>query len=348
MLIIFFLLPRTPALQQGLTLRQKIAKLDLLGELFLFPSIICLLLALQWGGTTYAWSNGRIIALFVLFAVLLIAFVLVQIFMQKTATIPAAVIKNRSILAGVWFIFCLASTMMALIYFIPTWFQAIKGTSAVRSGIDTLPQVLALVLGTISSGQIVGRLGYYTPLAMASAIIMPLGAGLISTWKLDTSTGMWIGTQILLGFGTGIGMQQANLAAQTVLKRQDVPTGIALMFFAQQIGGAIFISVGQNVFDTKLVTGLVKLVPSLSPEVIVNTGATDLRKIVPTQDLHLVLEVYNSALRQVFIVGTAMACLAAIGAFALEWRSVKGKEGSGGKVPPKAKTDSAGSPKENV
>jgi len=268
--------------------------------------------------------------------------------MQKTATIPAAVIKNRSIIGGVWFNFCLSSTMMALVYFIPTWFQAIKGTSAVRSGINTLPQVLALVLGTISSGQVVGRLGYYTPLAMASAVIMPLGAGLISTWNLNTSTGMWIGTQILFGFGTGIGMQQANLAAQTVLKRQDVPTGIALMFFAQQIGGAIFISVGENVFSTKLVSGLVKLVPSLSPETIVNTGATDLRKIVPAPDLHLVLEVYNSALRQVFIVGTAMACIAAIGAFSLEWRSVKSKEGSGGKVPPKTKTDAAGTPKAEV
>ena len=104
MLIILLILKPTPAQDQGLTIRQQLAKLDLLGELCLIPCVICLLLALQWGGTTYAWSSGRIIALFVVFGVLLIAFVLVQVFMQETATIPARVIMNRSVIAGMWLV----------------------------------------------------------------------------------------------------------------------------------------------------------------------------------------------------------------------------------------------------
>lgn len=348
MLIVLIILKPTPAQQQGLTIRQQLGKLDLLGELFLLPCVICLLLALQWGGSTYAWSDGRIIALLTLFGVLLIAFVLVQIFMQDTATIPASVINNRSIIAGMWFTLCLASAMMALTYFIPTWFQAIRGTSAVRSGIDTLPMVLALVVGSIGSGQIVGRLGYYTPLAIASAVLMPIGAGLITTWGTTTGSGEWIGYQILLGIGIGVGMQQGNLAAQTVLSRKDVPTGVSLMFFCQQLGGAIAVSVGQNVFDSKLVSGLLSIVPGLSPADVVNTGATELRNIVPSQDLQLVLTVYNSALRQVFVFGTATACIAAFGAFALEWKSVKSKQGPGGKSTSDQKTGAAGSPQEKA
>ena len=219
--------------------------------------------------------------------------------------------------------------MMALVYFMPTWFQAIKGTSALLSGIDTIPMVLALVVGSIAAGVGVGRLGYYTPFAIASAVLMPIGAGLITTWKVDTGKGMWIGYQVLLGVGVGVGMQQGGMAAQTVLSRKDVPIGVSLMFFMQQLGGAIFVSVGQNVFESKLVSGLVALLPELSPQVIINTGATDLRKLVATQDLPAVLEVYNSALRQVFVLGTAMACLSAFGAFALEWKSVKNKQGPG-------------------
>lgn len=122
------------------------------------------------------------------------------------------------------------------------------------------------------------------------------------------------------------------MAAQTVLRKQDVPTGVALLFFAQQLGGAIFVSVGQNVLNSKLVSGIVRLVPDLSPERILNTGATKLRRFVPAQDLQGVLVAYNLALRQVFVVATAIACLAALGAFSLEWRSVKAKEGSGGKL----------------
>ncbi|KAK0937982.1 hypothetical protein LTR29_010430 [Friedmanniomyces endolithicus] len=329
--IIAFILKPTPPQQGGLTILQQIGKLDLLGELCLLPSIVCLLLALQWGGSTYPWSDPRIIALFVVFALLALAFILVQILMPKTATIPASVLKSRSMLAGMWLTFCIASAMLTFTYFLPTWFQAIKGTSAVQSGIDTIPMVLALVVGNISAGQITGRIGYYTSQAYASALILPIGAGLITTFTPSTTSSAWIGYQVLLGLGIGFGMQQGNLAAQTVLARRDVPIGVSLMMFWQNLGGAIFVSVGQNVFESRLVSALVHLdIGGLSAAQIVNTGATELRSVVPAEKLGELLGIYNDAVRQVFVVGTILACLAAVGAVGLEWRSVKGKQGPGG------------------
>ena len=227
--------------------------------------------------------------------------------------------------------------------YVPIWFQAIKGVSAVQSGIDTIPMVLSLVVGAISAGQGTGRLGYYTPFMLASACIMPISAGLITLFDINTGEGKWIGYQILFGFGIGIGMQQGSLAAQTVLNKKDVPTGVSLMSFCQMLGGAIFISVGQNVFDSHLVDGLVKLVHGLNPIEIVNTGATELRRIVPEQDRHEVLAVYNSALREVFMVALAMGCISILGAVFVEWRSVKGTQGpTGDKSEPQAKTDETG------
>jgi len=296
---IFFMLKKNPPQFTDLTIRQQLARLDLLGEFFLLPCIVCLLLGLQWGGSTYAWSDGRIIALFTLFAAFFVAFVLVQIFMQKTATLPASVVGNRNIIAAMWLTFCIASAMLTLTYFIPTWLQAIKGQSAVKSGIDTIPMVLSLVVANITAGQLTGRIGYYTPAAYLSAIIMPIGAGLVTTWDVNTSSPKWIGYQILLGFGIGCGMQQGTMTAQTVLSKKDAAIGVSLVMFCQQMGGAIFISVGQNVFDTKLVEGLTNLVKGLSAEMIVNTGATDLRGIVPAAQLPEVLVAYNLALRQV-------------------------------------------------
>jgi hypothetical protein len=177
------------------------------------------------------------------------------------------------------------------------------------------------------SGQLVGRLGYYTPFTIASSCLMPIGAGLISTFKVDTSTGTWIGYQIILGFGIGLGLQHGPIAVQTVLEPKDVPTGISLVFFCQQLGGAIFVSVGQNVFNTKLISGLTSISKDLDPHMIFNTGATALRNIVPAGDLPEVLVRYNEALKWVFIVAVIMASLSALGSFTLEWRSVKGKQG---------------------
>jgi MFS family permease len=217
---------------------------------------------------------------------------------------------------------------MLLVYYVPIWFQAIKGVSAVKSGIDTIPMVLSLVVGTILSGQATSRLGYYTPFAYASVVIMTIGAGLISTWTISTGHSMWIGYEILFGFGLGIGMQQGNMAAQTVLDRKDVPMGISLVMLTQMLGGAIFISVGQNILDKNLVSGIAKLVPGIDPKLIVNTGATALRNLVPAEKLPEILIAYNDALRQVFLVAVGTGAAAAIGALALEWKSVKGpKEG---------------------
>jgi MFS family permease len=327
MLVILFALKPTPPAAPGLTIRQQLAKLDLLGEFFLFPCLICLLLALQWGGSTYDWSSWRIILLFVLFGICLIAFIVTEISTQEIATIKIRVIKNRSVISAMWFMFCLASTMLLLIYYLPVWLQAIKGKSAIKSGIDTIPLVLSLTIGSTLSGQLVGHLGYYTPFTMASSCLISIGAGLISTFKVNTSTGMWIGYQIILGFGIGLGLQHGPIAVQTVLEPKDVPMGVSLVFFCQQLGGAIFVSVGQNVFDNKLISGLTSVVKGLDPHTIVNTGATDLRDAVPTTGLYEVLVAYNEALRWVFIVGVIMASLSALGSFTLEWRSVKDEQG---------------------
>ncbi|KAG9240036.1 putative efflux pump antibiotic resistance protein [Calycina marina] len=327
MLTILFALKPAPPMTPGLTIRQQLGKLDLLGELFLFPCLICLLLALQWGGSTYAWSSWRIILLFVLFGVCLVAFIVTQILRPETATIQSSVITNRSVISAMWFMFSLSSTMLLITYYLPIWFQATKGKSPVTSGIDTLPLVISLTLASTLSGQLVGRFGYYTPFTMLSSCVLAVGAGLISTFKVDTSTGMWIGYQIILGSGIGLGLQHAPIAIQTVLQRKDIPMGIALVFFCQQLGGAIFVSVGQNVFNNKLIHGLATIANDVDPTTIIGAGATGFRTIVPTADLHKVLVVYNNALSWTFIVGVIMASLSALGSFTLEWKSVKDDDG---------------------
>ncbi|KAK3685117.1 putative MFS aflatoxin efflux pump [Podospora appendiculata] len=305
-----------------LPLKKKILQLDLLGTSALLPGTICLLLALQWGGFTYPWNNGRIIALLVLAGVLLIAFVGVQIVKPDTATIEAHIIKQRSIAAGVWSTVCIGANMMIFVYFIPLWFQAIKGISAIDSGIRLLPMVLPLVFSSIFTGVSIGRIGYYTPFMIVGNCIMIVGAGLLTTFQVDTDQPKWVGYQVLYGWGLGMTFQAPNLAAQTVLSTKDVPIGSALIFFSQLLGGAIFISVGQNILNSNLLSRLSGL-PGFNPEVLSNNGATSLVTQLPESIRATVLYEYNEALRRVYQLGLIMACLAFFGSLAMEWRSVK-------------------------
>ena len=172
-------------------------------------------------------------------------------------------------------------------------------------------------------------LGYYTPFMIASSVLMAIGAGLISLFEVDTGKAAWIGYQVLYGAGVGFGMQQALIAAQTVLHIDDVPVGTALIMFMQTLGGALFVSIGQNIFTNSLLSNLKSKAPSFPSDIVLRTGATNLKDAVLALNpglLPAVLVAYNEALRQTFYVSLAIAALSLIGAVVVEWKSVKGKK----------------------
>ncbi|KIW07220.1 uncharacterized protein PV09_02079 [Verruconis gallopava] len=312
--------------KKKVTLKEQFMKLDPLGTLFFLPSIVCLLLALQWGGTKYDWSSWRVILLLVIFAAGFVAFVIVQaITRNTTATIPSRIILQRSVIFSAIYTFFNGSVFMTEVYYIPIWFQAIKGSSAVHSGIQSIPLVLSLVTLAMLCGILVQRFGYYTPFMWCGSVIMTVGTGMIHTWKVDSGHNEWIGYQVLLGIGIGMGMQQSNLAVQTVLQHRDVPTGSALIFFCQTLGGAVFVSVGQNVFLKKF-AGQLRQLPAgvLNMQTLLNTGATEIRNVVPPQYRDQVIRSYNYALMNgPMLVCIILACITFVGALGVEVRSTK-------------------------
>ncbi|KAI1078873.1 putative MFS multidrug transporter [Whalleya microplaca] len=322
MLLVFFLLhvPDQPGTK--IPLKEKLRQANPLGFICLVPGIVCLCLVLQWGGTTYPWNNGRIIALFVISFLLLISFILVQVWLPEQAILPPRLFIQRSIASGLWASLCIGAHQAILLYYLPIWFQAIQGESAVQSGIDLLPMVLFTAATSIANGQLVSLIGYYTPSFIFGICFSAIGAGLLTTLEVHASKGKWIGYQVLYGFGQGLASQAPNMAAQTVLPKEDVAIGASLMFFGQTLFSAVFVSVGANVLSDQLANRLAEI-PGISPELIQNAGTTDFLARISIQYRAAALEGYNDSLRVVFVVALCMACLAAPGAIAMEWRTVK-------------------------
>ncbi|KAJ7476937.1 hypothetical protein B0H11DRAFT_2234898 [Mycena galericulata] len=99
------------------------------------------------------------------------------------------------------------------------------------------------------------------------------------------------------------------MAVQAVLDIKDVPTGTALILFLQTMGGSVFVSVAQNIWENKLH--------------VLRAGATSLQDAVSPELVGAVTVVYNKALVSAFYVATATACLSAVGALIIEWKSIK-------------------------
>lgn len=98
-----------------------IKKLDLAGTSMFVAGIICVLLALQWGGVKYAWSNARIIALFVLFGVLIISFIILQVVLKDNALVPVRIVAQRTIAAACFFSACVGGSFFIFVYYVPIW-----------------------------------------------------------------------------------------------------------------------------------------------------------------------------------------------------------------------------------
>ncbi|KNG88359.1 putative MFS multidrug transporter [Aspergillus nomiae NRRL 13137] len=325
-LAIVFLLEAQQPVKQARGVKCLLSHLDLVGLLFLFPAVICLLLVLSWGGADYPWGDRRIIGLIVGFAALMSIFIVVQWWRQDKATIPPRLIKKRDIWGTCIFSFCITGAMMAFTYHLPIWFQSVKGVSATKSGLMSLPTILGMTICTILSAVLVGKIGYYAPFMYAAPVVSVIGAGLLSTLKVDSGPAQWIGYQVPFGIGLGIGLSQPMVVVQTVLEPDDIPLAIAITAFMESLGGSVAISVAQSVFRSQLVKHMALEAPRINAHENSTTGMTTLRDTVPPEMLNGVLRAYNSAITQALYVGVALSSLAIVGALSIRWISVKGKK----------------------
>jgi MFS family permease len=125
-IIPFFDIKRKVSADQNLTWKQQLAKFDLYGTVMFLPAIICLLLALQWGGSKYPWGSARIIVLMVIAFLLICGFIAVQIWKQEDATVPPRVLANRNVWGSAWFGAMLGAAFYLMIYYIRKSSNAIK------------------------------------------------------------------------------------------------------------------------------------------------------------------------------------------------------------------------------
>lgn len=77
-LAVFFVFKNPAHNKNDKSMKQKFLELDILGAISLISSVICLLLALKWGGVSYAWSNSKVWGCLLGFSLLLIVFIAIQ------------------------------------------------------------------------------------------------------------------------------------------------------------------------------------------------------------------------------------------------------------------------------
>lgn len=310
----------------SLTFWQKIVALDLIGNALFVPSLTCLFLAFSWAGTAYPWNSGKVISLFVVFAILLAAFVYLQYRKGDKATLPSRIVTNRSVVAGALFAACTNSVMNVFEYYLPTYFQTIREYTPVQSGYLMLPCLLGYLIAMVAHGVAVSAIGYYVPLMLLASTTMPIFAGLMTTFTPSTTVVKMVGYSAAMGFAGGIGFQGPQSAVQTALAEKDASLGLSVIIFAQSIGPAVSIAVAQTIFLNRLSENLQLLVPGLNPKAVDNLGLSDIKTLVGKESLEKALALFDTSLMQTWYLAVGLACLTIVGSITMEWGSVKHKK----------------------
>ncbi|KAK4212527.1 major facilitator superfamily domain-containing protein [Rhypophila decipiens] len=315
------------AREEGETIWQTLRKLDLVGALALLPPVVCTILALHYAGNGYSWSSMNVILLFVLALVLFVIFGWTQHVNADVAMMPWRVVKQRSVMAAFWFILCISSALVVITYFLPLWFQTVRGEVATQAGIGILPMLVGVILGVLISGALVALIGYYTPFMLLSSALMPVGVGLLTTINPETSRGALIAYPAIFGLGVGLGFQQPLIGVQAVVAKADIPIGTSIVVFGQTFGAAIIIAVGESIFSNRLAANVVTYlgVTDIDMRHVLGDGqaGSSLASQLSPEQMPLLIRAVNDSLTQTFYLSVVMGILSLIGAGFMEWKNVK-------------------------
>ena len=301
--------------QSDETMARRVVRIDFSGNAIFITTITSVLLALTWGGTSYAWSNFRVIL------PLVIGFVGIGLFVAFEWTprlcpepsFPQVLLGNRTSSAAL--VLTLIHSMMTywIFYFLPIYFQAVQNSSPERSGVQTLPIFVGILPFAMAGGLLMSKTGRYKQMHVAGFAVLAVAYGLFSIMKPGSSTAMWVCFQLVAAIGTG-GLAGIILPAmQASLAESHVATATGVWSFVRGFGAIWGVTIPSAVFNNecdKLAKGLSdpNITESLSGGNAYQFATAAFVNGIPDETSRAeVVHLFTKSLRLVWLVGIAFA-----------------------------------------
>ncbi|KAM3523496.1 hypothetical protein MY4038_008159 [Beauveria bassiana] len=324
LVILFLLMMRLPEPSNKPPVLQALkalpTKIDLVGFVQFSGAIVMLLFALTWGGSKLPWSSPTIIGMLCGGFALLLVFGFWVRYKKESALITPSCLKQRSIYMGGLVVCLQGGASQAVPFYLPLWFQAIKGDDPSASAVHLLPSLGTMIVALILFGALVRKSQCVPPWAIAGSLISCIGAGLFTTLTPDSSVGHWIGYQIITSLGRGISFQAEFVPpAQTAMS-------MSVISLCMQLGLAISVSASQTIFANQLPPLLRHYASEVNITMVQEAGATNVRGLISSDQFPGFLNAYNQAVTEMFYFPTAACALAGVLSFALVWTNIGNKD----------------------
>ncbi|KAK4502033.1 hypothetical protein PRZ48_007844 [Zasmidium cellare] len=261
-ILLFFLdvkTPRTPILA-------GLKAVDWTGMVLIVGATLMFLLGLQYGGQTAPWDSAEVICLLV-FGVLTFGLFLTWDWkVARYPIMPTQLFNSRTNCATLGAIFFHGVVFIAGTYYLPLYFQLVRGASPIMSGVYLLPTALSMGFSSVATGAFVGITGKFLLPIWFGFFFMTFGFGLYINIDAASNWAKLVLYQIVASVGVGPLFQAPTVALQAHIHPRDIGTGTATLSFVRSLATSIGVVIGNVVYANQFKQNLQGLSLSLSPQ----------------------------------------------------------------------------------
>lgn len=194
-------------------------------------------------GREWGWGSPGAISCYVLGAVGIIAFVVVERLMGDDALIPLKLFTSQTFSMATVLGVLVGFGMFGAISTVPLYLQLVKGSTPTQSGFQLLPMILGLMISSIVSGQLISRTGRYRIFPILGTGFMVVGFLIFTTIRAESNYWILAGAMLMVGLGLGQLMQTLTIASQNAVGPRDIGVATSASTFFRQIGGTLGVAV---------------------------------------------------------------------------------------------------------
>ncbi|KAI9039704.1 MFS general substrate transporter [Aspergillus affinis] len=173
----------------------------------------------------------------------------VQQSFTKHPSVPNRLFTNRT--SAIDFALTLLSSILvqATSYFLPIYFQAVKSTTVLRSGINFLPFAIGRLFFAAAAGTLLSKLGVYRPIHATAFGLSSISFGLFTLLSESTSKLAWVFYQLIGSAGAGMILSTLLPAIMAALSEADVASASATYSLIRTFGYIWGVTIPSIVFN---------------------------------------------------------------------------------------------------
>jgi EmrB/QacA subfamily drug resistance transporter len=199
---------------------------------------------------TAGWTSATTIGFFVLSAVLLASFVVIEL-RSKAPLVRLSIFRVRSLLTANVVMLLVACGMFAMFFFNTLYIQRVLGYGPLEAGLAFLPFTAGVMVSAGLAAQFAPRVGV-RPVAALGMIVTALGMLLLVRLPVDGSyLSDVLPALVVTSLGMGAVFMPLTLIATTGLKDDDQGLASGLFNTSQQIGGALGLAILSTIAASK-------------------------------------------------------------------------------------------------